>query len=163
LAVAAAAVVVAGVAPAWTGGLRTQMTDDQTYPTVQAESWLEHHAPRSARLLTDDTMWVDLVDHGFDRRFGVVWFSKLGYVDNLDPSVARVLPQGWRDFQYVVVTPSMRQALGLSGGLPQVAQAVAHSVPVVTFGHGIDAIVVRRIHALGATRPAEAREGRNTT
>jgi hypothetical protein len=163
LAVAAAAVVVAGVAPAWTGGLRTQMTDDQTYPTVQAESWLEHHAPRSARLLTDDTMWVDLVDHGFDRRFGVVWFSKLGYVDNLDPSVARVLPQGWRDFQYVVVTPSMRQALGLSGGLPQVAQAVAHSVPVVTFGHGIDAIVVRRIHALGTTRPAAAREGRNTT
>ena len=163
LVLAAAGVVAAGVAPAWAAGLHTQMTDDQMRPTAQAESWLERHVPRSQRLLTDDTMWVDLVDHGFDRPFGVVWFSKLGYVNNLDPSVARVLPQGWRDFRYVVVTPSMREALGVSGGLPQVAQAVSHSVPVATFGSGIDTIVIRRISPQATTRPTAAPEGRSTT
>jgi hypothetical protein len=152
LLVAAAGVVVAGVMPAWASGLRTQLTADQMAPTVRAEAWLEQHVSRSSRLLVDDTMWVDLVDHGFDRRFGVVWFSKLGYVTNLDPSVARVLPNGWRDFRYVVETPSMREALGASGGLPQVAQAVTHSVRVASFGRGVDAIVIRRITAPGRAR-----------
>jgi hypothetical protein len=41
--------------------------------------------------------------------------------------------------------------------------AVSHSVPVATFGHGIDAIVVKRIHALGTTTPVAAPEGRSTT
>ena len=145
MALAAAGVVAIGVAPAWGAGLHTQMTADQMRPTVQAEAWVEHHVARSSRLLVDDTMWVDLVDHGFARRFGVVWFSKLGYVTNLDPSVARVLPEGWRDFSYVVDTPSMREALGASGGLTQVAQAVSHSTTVAMFGHGIETIEIRRI------------------
>ena len=95
------------VVPSWASGLRTQMAANQMAPTVKAETWVEHHASHRDRLLTDDTVWVDLVDHGFDRPFGVVWFYKLGYVNNLDPSVARNIGGGWRDFQYVIETPSM--------------------------------------------------------
>jgi hypothetical protein len=142
-----AAALLVFVVPAWASGFRTQMTTDQFAPTVQAESWVEHHVPRTDRLLVDDTVWVDLVDHGFNRPYGVVWFYKLGSVNNLDPSVRRTLGGGWRDFQYVLETPSMRAALAGSGiqALPRAAQAVAHSVPVASFGRGVDTIVVRRI------------------
>jgi 4-amino-4-deoxy-L-arabinose transferase-like glycosyltransferase len=135
------------VLPVWASGLRTQMAADPVTATAQAESWVEQHVPRTDRLLVDDTVWVDLVDHGFDRPYGVVWFYKLGSVNNLDPSVRRTLGGGWRDFQYVIDTLSMRAALAGSGSaaLPQVAQVVAHSHPVATFGSGPDAIVVRRV------------------
>jgi hypothetical protein len=113
-------------------------------------------------LLVDDTVWVDLVDHGFDEPYRVVWFYKLGAVNNLDPSVRRTIGGGWRDFQYVIVTLSMRAALVGSGSqaLPQVAQAVAHSHPVASFGSGPAAVIVRRVTVStghGSPAPATAR------
>jgi hypothetical protein len=156
------------VVPAWASGLRTQMATDQVTPTVQAESWVEQHVPRTDRLLVDDTVWVDLVDHGFNRPYGVVWFYKLGSVNNLDPSVRRTLGGGWRNFQYVLETPSMRAALVGSGrqALPKVAQAVAHSVPVMSFGSGVDTIVVRRVTTStthGGANPAAPPTAQGTT
>ena len=147
LTLGAAGALLVFLVPAWAAGLRPLMRQDQVGPTAQAEAWVEHHVPRSDRLLTDDTVWVDLVDHGFDQPLGVVWFYKLGYVNNLDPSVRRTLAGGWHAFRYVVVTPSVRAALAGSGqtALPQVAQAVDHSVPAARFGRGVDEIVVRRI------------------
>ncbi len=142
-----AAALLVFVVPAWASGLRTQMETNQVAPTAQTETWVEHYVPRGDRLLVDDTVWVDLVDHGFDRPYGVVWFYKLGYVNNLDPSVKRTLGGGWRNFSYVIETPSMRAALAGSGSqaLPQVAQAVDHSTTVASFGRGADTIDVRRI------------------
>lgn len=160
--VGAAAALLAFVIPAWASGLHTQMTQNQVAPTTQAETWVEQHVPRSNRLLVDDTVWVDLVDHGFDRPYGVVWFYKLGYVNQLDPSVRRILGGGWHDFQYVIETPSMRAAIAGSGAqaLPQVAAAVDHSVPVVSFGSGVDTITVRRIpHAASSSHhPNQSKE-----
>jgi hypothetical protein len=108
------------------------------------------------------------VDHGFNRPYGIVWFYKLGSVNNLDPSVRRTLGGGWRNFQYVLETPSMRAALVGSGSraLPQVAQAVAHSVPVVSFGSGVDTIVVRRVTTStghGGTNDPAPHTARDTT
>jgi hypothetical protein len=152
----AAGALLGTVAPAWASGLHTQMATNQVTPTSQAEAWVEHHVPHTDRLLVDDTMWVDLVDHGFNKPYGVVWFYKLGSVNNLDPSVRRSLGGGWRAFQYVIETPSMRAALVGSGtqSLPQVAGAVAHSKPVVSFGSGVDTITVR--HITSSTAPATA-------
>ena len=160
----AAGALLVFVVPAWASGLRSQMATDQVTPTVEAESWVEHHLPRTDRLLVDDTVWVDLVDHGFNRPYGVVWFYKLGSVNNLDPSVRRTLGGGWRNFQYVIETPSMRAALVGSGiqALPQVSQAVAHSVPIASFGSGVDTIVVRRVTTStghGSTNTAPRRAG----
>jgi hypothetical protein len=146
-ALGAVAAIVVGLAPAWATGLRSQMSTNAMEPTVHAEAFIEQHVPRHDHLLTDDTVWVDLVDHGFNQPLGVVWFYKLGYVNNLDPSVARRLPGGWRDFQFVVSTPSMRAALSDSPGqLPQVAAAIEHSVPVATFGTGPNQVQVRRVN-----------------
>lgn len=158
----AAGALLVSVAPVWASGLHTQMTTDEVTPTAQAESWVEHHVSHKDRLLVDDTVWVDLVDHGFDKPYEVVWFYKLGAVNNLDPSVRRTIGAGWRDFQYVIVTLSMRAALVGSGSqsLPQVAQAVAHSHPVASFGRGPAAVIVRRVTTAtghGSPAPATAR------
>jgi hypothetical protein len=50
----------------------------------------------------------------------------------------------------------MRAALAGSGSqaLPQVAQTVAHSSPVASFGTGVDTIVVRHVVRPTATAPA---------
>ena len=40
---------------------------------------------------------------------GVVWFYKLDTSNNLDPSVARRLPKGWLEFDYIVSTPTLRR------------------------------------------------------
>jgi hypothetical protein len=122
------------------------MTTDQMGTLRASEAWVESHVPRSDRIMVDDTMWVDLVEHGFSPRLEMVWFYKLGLASNIDPSVARAFPQGWREFQYVVSTPTIRIAL-----LPdpnhrsQVGQAVAHSRVVATFGTGQSRIEIRRI------------------
>ena len=123
LTLGAAGALLVFLVPSWASGLRPLTTQEQVAPTAQAEAWVERHVPHSDRLLTDDTVWVDLVDHGFDQPLGVVWFYKLGYVNNLDPSVRRTLGGGWHAFRYVVVTPSVRAALAGSGAavLPQVA------------------------------------------
>ncbi len=157
LLVAGAAVLVAGASPAWAAGLGTAFTAHDDRPLQQSESWVEHHVGHRQRLLVDDTMWVDLTDHGFDSPLGVVWFYKLGYVNNLDPSVARRLPGGWRDFDYVIDTPSMRGALSAADGqLRQVTQALDHSVTVAAFGRGDQRIMIRRIEVPMPRRGAPA-------
>ena len=143
---AGAAVLLPFAAPAWASGLHHEMSTDAVRPMAETEAWIESDVPHHDRLLVDDSVWVDLVDHGFNRRLGVVWFYKLGSVNNLDPSVARALPGGWRDFQYVVDSPSLRGALAISHGqLGEVRRALAHSTPVVGFGAGANRFEVRRI------------------
>jgi hypothetical protein len=149
-----AAVVVAlaafGVAAgsAWEKGDSVAMSADQTRPVAQAEHWIEAHVNRHARLLVDDTMYVDLVRSGFRPRYGVVWFYKLGFTNNLDPAVVRHLPQGWRDFDYVVLSPIMRSALdNTPRASGEVGLAIRHSVPVVSFGPVGETIQIRRVRA----------------
>lgn len=145
LCVAGAAVFSA--APAWAHGVHRLTTTDTWGPLHQSEAWIEANVSRRDRVLVDDTMWVDLVEHGFNPRLGVVWFYKLGFSNNLDPSVTRRLPDGWRDFDYVVSTPSMRGALVQTPGrLPQITAALTRSTTVAAFGTGPDRIEIRRIH-----------------
>ncbi len=138
------ALVVSIVAPRWERGLHSLNTD-VSRSTWAAEQWIATNVPRDSRLIVDDTMWLDLVHDGFDSRESVVWFFKLDTTNNLDPSVMRMFPGGWRDFQYVVVTPSVRQSLADMGGLTPVRDAVANSTPVASFGTGDQYIEIRKI------------------
>ncbi|HET9074367.1 MAG TPA: glycosyltransferase family 39 protein [Solirubrobacteraceae bacterium] len=134
------------ITPGWVRGDRAQMTADATAPIAGAEHWIAAHVNRRARLMIDDTMYVDLVRDGFTPRYGVVWFYKLGFSNNLDPAIVRHLPRGWREFDYVVSTPVIRSALAQNpSGDGQVRAALAHSRPVARFGRGAGAIVIRRI------------------
>ena len=64
----------------------------------------------------------------------------------LDPSVVRRLPDGWRDLDWVLLTPVMRDALQADPqALSQVRLAVANSTPVATFGSGDERVELRRV------------------
>jgi hypothetical protein len=151
-------VTVAAVAvPGWLRGDAAMAGPDESAPVAAAERWLELHARDAATsrstnssgfgrdVLVDDTMWSDLVANGFPQR-QVIWFYKLDFVDNLDPSVRRRI-QDYRDFGYVVSSPIVRGGLRMSPA-PRYAlarEAFAHATPVATFGEGPNRIVIERI------------------
>jgi hypothetical protein len=133
----AAVGVVAAIAlvPVWQHGLARQTEVDHVAPTRHAVEWLEHHAPRDSVIIVEDTIWVDLVERGFDPD-RVIWFFKY----DLDPAVR--LPDGWRDVDYIATSPSSPDEMR---SLPKNRQAVLHSRSVATYGDGPDRIVVRKI------------------
>ncbi|MEV6112086.1 glycosyltransferase family 39 protein [Streptomyces sp. NPDC052109] len=136
LALAAGAYVV----PHWYDGDRTAVTADANKPYRQASHWLgtEVADPKDTRVLVDDALWLDLVHAGYRPGLGAIWFYKA----DLDPAVAKTMPHGWRDIDYVVASPTVRRD---ARDLPTVRNAIRHSVPVATFGAGPDRIEIRRI------------------
>ncbi|MGW2366238.1 ArnT family glycosyltransferase [Streptomyces sp. NPDC001667] len=137
---AAAGVAYAG--PRWYAGTRTELTADVNRPYRAAVSWLRDPDkvpdPARTRVLTDDAVWLDLVHAGYPARTGTVWFYKA----DLDPAVAKSLPHGWRDVDYVVTTPTVRRD---APSLPTVAAALKHSAPVASFGKGPSRVEIRRV------------------
>jgi Dolichyl-phosphate-mannose-protein mannosyltransferase len=148
---AVAVAVLAGLVPTWIRGNQALADTDQSAPVANAEHWLEQHAVAATRgphghdVLVDDTMWSDLVAHGMPQS-RVVWFYKLDFVDNLDPSVRRRI-HDYRDFRYVVLTPIIRNGLAQTSAptYSLARQAIAHSKPVASFGTGAQRIEIRRV------------------
>ncbi|MEV7287153.1 phospholipid carrier-dependent glycosyltransferase [Streptomyces sp. NPDC093252] len=146
LALAAGAYVV----PRWYEGDRTAMTTDANAPYRAASRWMSTEVPDPARtrVLVDDAMWLDLVHAGYEPGLGVIWFYKA----DLDPAVTETMPDGWRDLDYVVASPTVRRD---AVDLPNVKAAIEHSTPVAVFGEGEDRVEIRRITAdatAGGTR-----------
>ena len=141
-------VALTAIGPVWLTKLRAHMTTDAVAPLTAAREWIVHHVPKDSRILVDDTLWVDLVERGFDPDLGVVWFYKLDFTNNLDPSVARRLPGGWREFDYLVSTPIIRTALSdQPDGLTEVRTMHERSAVLATFGEGGAEVEVRRVEA----------------
>jgi hypothetical protein len=139
------------VAPSWYRAGAHASNQHQNDAVAEAKTWVNSHLDRRNRVLVDDTFYVDLVRAGFRQRFGIVWFYKLDFTTNLDPSIARNLPQGWRSFDYAVSTRVIRSALEHNPQrLQQVRLALRHSRPVATFGHGGDRVEVRKIVGTGS-------------
>jgi hypothetical protein len=150
LTLAVLAALALAIVPAWRRGDHYALSSDQTGAVAAAEHWIERHVNHRARVLIDDTMYVDLVRAGFEPRYGVVWFYKLGFANNLDPAIVRHLPHGWREFDYVVSTPVIRSALAHDPhAYRQVREALAHSRTVASFGSGGLQIQVRRLFGAG--------------
>ncbi|GAA4903189.1 ArnT family glycosyltransferase [Streptomyces coeruleoprunus] len=145
------ALALAGAAytvPHWYEGGRTAMTDDPNARFRAAAAWLDPAAghvtdPERRRVLVDDSLWLDLVHHGYRPGTGAIWFYKA----DLDPAVGRVLDDGWRDIDYVVSTPTVRRD---AKDLPTVADALKNSTAVATFGEGEQRVEIRRTHGGGA-------------
>ncbi|GAB3574734.1 hypothetical protein GCM10027406_05180 [Leifsonia lichenia] len=128
---------LATAVPVWSTQLRGLLLADLDRTTRQAQQWVDLNVPKDSRLIVDDSMWVDLVRHGFARD-NVTWYYKV----DTDPAVQALSPNGWRDSDYVVTTDSMRT---FSGTFPQVDAAIANSVTVATFGTGTQKVDIRRI------------------
>ncbi len=162
--IAASVALAATTVPQWLHGDSALVAVDQTTPTVDAEHWLETNARPAidartggfgSDVLVDDTMWADLVTHDFPQN-QVIWFYKLDYVDNLDPSVRRRI-HDYRDFGYVVSSPIIRAGLRQSPAprYELARRALAHSRQVASFGTGPDRIAIYRV--LPATTPTARR------
>ena len=137
LAVSIVAMSVVGAGPSWARADRGLFTAREDAPYLAAQHWVESHVPRYDRVLVDDSVWLDLVTHGFPSN-QVVWFYKLG----TDPGVQRRFPGGWRDFQYIVSSDTMRGAVG---GRAWLGSALQHSTAVVSYGSGPLRVVIRHV------------------
>jgi 4-amino-4-deoxy-L-arabinose transferase-like glycosyltransferase len=127
------------VLPRWYAGDRRALTTDDNAGYRAAATWLRADAPdRGDTVVVDDVLWLDLVNAGY-RRDRVIWFYKL----DLDPQVAARLAHGWRDVDYLVSTPAVRQG---SNALPTIATLLRNSAVVSTFGVGDDRIEIRRVN-----------------
>jgi putative flippase GtrA/4-amino-4-deoxy-L-arabinose transferase-like glycosyltransferase len=132
-------VVVAGarVGPAWAADLERQLEAEPDTRLQAAEDWVRANVDRDSALLVDNTIWLDLVLDGFERD-RLVWYYKL----DLDPGVGDEFPGGWRDFDYIVATETMRATVYL---VPTIDAALRHSRVVASFGRGFSRIEIRRI------------------
>jgi len=131
--VAIIAVPSAVAAPRWVESDLRQLQTNDVSATAQAVDWLTAHVSRESTLLTDDTIWTDLVARGYspDR---TVWFYKL----DLDPSVQ--VP--WWKFDYVVRTNLLA---GNLYWLPHSKQVIDRSATVAVFTSNSERIEIRRV------------------
>jgi len=128
-------------APAWAAQQRGLFLAPLDAPSQNAQDWITANVDPQSRLMVDDAFWVDLVRAGFPRQ-NVVWYYKV----DTDPAVERLSPRGWRDYDYLVSTESVRSTLGAE---PEVAAAFDASTPVAVFGQGEQRVEVRQILPAG--------------
>lgn len=134
-----AAMALAFVVPRWYVGAERAMTNEDNAPYAQAAEYLDTRIPDPAgtTVVVDDVLWLDCVDAGYQPE-QVIWFYKL----DLDSAVTRRLPNGWRDVDYVVSSPAMREN---TSGLPTVAALLTHSTVVAEFGASDGRIEIRKV------------------
>jgi hypothetical protein len=138
------------IGPAWADGIHEQLTVNRDAGMQAASAWIDGHVGRDRRVVVDDSLWVDLVEMGFDpHRREVIWFYKL----DLDPAVR--VPGGWRGIDYLVLGQVSKEALANS---PTLRGALSHSKVVASFGRGSDAVTVRQVLKRRPPKKARARQ-----
>ena len=144
VAIACAVAAIGFVVPRWYDGDRTALTTAANHHYASAATWIDANIadPRKTRIVVDDALWLDVVEAGFEPRHGAVWFYKL----DLDSAVKAEFPNGWRDMDYIVSSPIVRQNRAT---LPTVDTLLDHSTVVKAFGTGEDRIEVRKVNEEG--------------
>jgi hypothetical protein len=127
------------VAPRWWTGNHRALTADDNAGYAAAAGYLRTAGidREHTTVVVDDVLWLDCVNAGYQRE-KVIWFYKL----DLDTAVAATLPDGWRDVDYIVSTPVLRQD---PGSLPTVNTLLTNSTAIATFGPADGRIEVRRV------------------
>jgi 4-amino-4-deoxy-L-arabinose transferase-like glycosyltransferase len=133
----ATAVALTLVLPRWYVGDRRALVTHDNAPYTAAATYLRDAVPDHAGtiIVVDDVLWLDCVNAGYQQR-NVIWFYKL----DLDPGVK--LPGGWRDVDYIVSTPALRQD---PNTLPTVTKLLANSTAVAGFGPADGRVEIRRV------------------
>lgn len=151
-AVAALAVTAVFVGPHWYREDRATVLGDDNGVYHAASRWLRE-APVAdrgrTRVVTDGVLWLDAVEAGYRPGTGAIWHYKL----DQDPAVAKTLPRGWRDIDFVVSTPALR---GEQSNLPTLRDLFRHSEPVASFGEGDGRIDILQV--VGKAGPADTPE-----
>ncbi|MDI6101791.1 glycosyltransferase family 39 protein [Actinoplanes sp. NEAU-A12] len=141
-ALATVAVLLAAtlIGPRWWAGNQRALTAADNAGYTAAADYLRTSVPdrAGATVVVDDVLWLDCVNAGYPEE-QVIWFYKL----DLDPAVAARMPNGWRDVDYLVSTPALRQD---PGSLPLVNTLLTNSTVEAAFGPADGRIEIRRIN-----------------
>jgi 4-amino-4-deoxy-L-arabinose transferase-like glycosyltransferase len=130
-----------GLAIAWQPRLDQAFTADNNVPHAEAVRFIrESTIPRSSRIVVDNTMWQDVYHAGFNDPWKTIWYYKV----DLDTAAKKELPDGWRDINYILLTPFMKQDVK-TVGLTTVQTAIEHSQVVARFGEGASAVELRKV------------------
>jgi 4-amino-4-deoxy-L-arabinose transferase-like glycosyltransferase len=108
-----------------------------------AVEWLDAHVPHpgNARIVVDDTIWLDMVKDGFKAGRRDIYFFKL----DVDPDVMLNLPgdsptdygPGWKSIQYVIETPYMwENAPNVPNAPDSTYNLIHHSKVLWKYGNG---------------------------
>jgi 4-amino-4-deoxy-L-arabinose transferase-like glycosyltransferase len=140
LATVAVLLAVMLIGPRWVAGNHRSLTADDNAGYTAAAEYLRTSVPDRAgtTVVVDDVLWLDCVEAGFPEE-QVIWFYKL----DLDPAVQARLPNGWRDVDYLVSTPALRQD---PSSLPLVTALLTNSTLEASFGPADGRIEIRRIN-----------------
>ncbi len=138
------------VAATWQYPLRDLRVLDRDGGKAAALSWVLKNAPKSAYLVVDDSLWVDLVRAGHPADH-VIWFTKL----DVDQDVQIPGEHPWARISYVVLDREDDLSVHMQGdGLPSkdtlrqfptLGKALQNSRMVAAFGTGLDSITVRAV------------------
>ncbi len=134
---AAGALIVSIAVSLWVPTYHRVIQADDDASMRQALAWIQQNVPKTDRLIVDDALWVDLIRDGRDRR-NVVWAYKV----DTDEQVQGWAPNGWTDYEWVVLTASIRDSMPRTGVF---ADVVGHSQPAATFGSGPARVDVLRV------------------
>ncbi len=125
----------------WQPGVSRAFISSNNDEHAEAVAYLRSPAiPRDSRVVVDNTVWQDVYHAGFSSPWRTIWYYKV----DLDSAAKKELPGGWRDLDYIVLTPFMRQDISTLG-LTTMATAVEHSQVVARFGTGPAAVEIREV------------------
>jgi 4-amino-4-deoxy-L-arabinose transferase-like glycosyltransferase len=138
----AVALIVVAVAPVMADRLQAPLyRSDLNENFDQGVQWILDNTSRAERIMVDDVAFASLRRSGrHDPWRHVVNVYKL----DLDPLAAAALPDGWREFDYILDTPVLRGSLS-EPALVQARTAYTASSVVATFGEGDFEVQVRRV------------------
>jgi hypothetical protein len=135
---------------AWAVPLRDLRTQDRDAGKARALAWVIDNVPRTAYVVVDDSLWVDLVEAGFPRTH-VIWFTKL----DVDKDVQLPASPQWTAIDYVVLDEQDDRSLHVQDDgrpskdtlalFPTLGRALDHTGSVRGFGLGLDRITVRQV------------------
>lgn len=123
------------VAPLWQARLQSHTSYDADKSMRETTVWLDQNVPRSARLVIDSGLWVDLVRRGFINP-QAVWLYKV----ETDPQVAGAIggPQG---VDYIALPAATFDASNRTR-FPTIFAAMDKSRLVAAFGEGENRMLI---------------------
>lgn len=127
--------------------------NNQVAAQNEAVTWVRRNLPSDSGMIIDCYPWLDLQappqgEASFTR---ADWYWKV----DADPEIRQsVFGNNWKNVDYLLATPQLKEHASYGGLMPLVNGALAHSTPIATFNSGGYPVEIRRVDTLHQREPA---------
>ncbi len=138
------------VYPHWKASIDDLWHNDRDAGKAAALAWVLGNVGTDQRVVVDDSLWVDLIRHGYNRD-RIIWFTKL----DVDPQLKLPKTNAWQALDYVVLDHQDQLSVHLNSDgtagsptlhqFPTLGKAIKYSQVVGTFGTGLDEMTIWRV------------------